>query len=385
MVRRGSTLILLLLALTLAASASASRTPQASQASLFVSTTGSDAGSCTRSAPCASFDRAYAVARPGAIVEVAGGTYTRQTIVPRGPHPAPKVVFRPAPGASVTVPDEFVIAGSQLEFRGMTLKDLEFPKEADHVTIRNVSNHGFWMQGASNISIIGGEVTCGTCAFHPHIAAGGGDNRAPRNILIDGVRFHDWYSAEPGQHTECLQIGAGDGITIRNSVFRNCGTKGGGATANLHISWFGYGPVTRNVLVENNFFYPSGNTYAIQMDDYADVDLRYNSIAGPIIVFDRAGPGTGMDFVGNIMRFSGCSAEQSTAPINWAYNVMEGGTCGRTDRNAASGFVDPNSNLHLRPGAAAIDRGSPASYPKRDIDGQRRPRHGRPDAGADER
>jgi hypothetical protein len=351
---------------------------------LYVSTRGSDAGTCTRQAPCRSFGRAYELARSGSVVRVAAGTYTRQSIPPRPGFDGAPVVFRPASRAAVVVSDEFVIHGSHLELRDMTLKDLEFPSDADHVVIRNVKNHGVWMQGPSNISIIGGEITCGVCAAHPHLDAGGPDNRPPRNILFDHVRFHDWYAAEPGQHTECLQIGAGDRITIRNSVFRNCGTKNGGATANLHISWFGVGPVTKNVLLENNFFYASGNTYAIQMDDYANVDLRYNSIAGPILVFDRAGPGTGMDFVGNIMKFSGCSAESSGVRITWRHNILDGGTCGRTDLNASSGFVNPRTNLHLRGDAAAIDRGDRSANPARDIDGQRRPKHREPDAGADE-
>jgi hypothetical protein len=367
-----------------ATSAQALTTKVTPRTTLYVSTKGSDAASCTRQSPCASFARAYAVAPPGSTVLVSSGSYAHQTVAPRPGFHGPRIVFTAAPRASVTVPDEFVIQGSNVEFRNMTLSDLELPQDAHDVTIRNVVNHGVWMEGAANISVIGGEVSCGVCAFHSHIDAGS-DGRAPRNILFDGVHFHDWYSAEDGQHTECLQIGAGDGITIRNSIFRNCGTRNGGATADLHISWFGVGPVTKNVLVENNFFFPSGNTYAIQMDDYANVDLRYNSIAGPVIIFDRSGPGTSIDFVANIMRYSGCSAESSGIAINWRYNVQDGGTCGPTDRNAPSGFVDPKSNLHLRPGAPAIGHGDPRLYPRRDIDGDRRPRARTPDAGADER
>lgn len=286
----------------------------------------------------------------------------------------------------MTVTGELIVRGSYLELRRMTVRQLELPREADHVTFRRVRNFGFWMQGPSHISFFRGEVTCGVCAFHPHIADGGPpDFRPPRKILFDHVYFHDWH-ATVGQHTECLQILAGDGITIRNSVFRRCATANGGrgATANLHISWLGNGPVTRNVLLRNNFFYRSGNPYAIQLNDFANVDLRYNSIVGPILVFDREGPGTGMDFIGNVMRFSGCTAEGSGVPINWRHNVMAGGRCHRTDRNAPSRFIHPGRNLHLKRTAAAINRGDPRSYPARDIDGQKRPRGSRPDAGADE-
>src|SRR6478672_7407034 len=47
---------------------------------LFVSPNGSPGGSCGHSAPCNNFDRAYHVARPGDVVEVAGGTYPQQNI-----------------------------------------------------------------------------------------------------------------------------------------------------------------------------------------------------------------------------------------------------------------------------------------------------------------
>jgi hypothetical protein len=352
---------------------------------LYLSPAGSDAGRCGRSAPCASFDRAYALARPGAIVNVDGGTYREQIISARTGRSQPNVIFRPTGSQKVLVAALKVFA-SHLEVRSMALNDLELPRDAHHLVFRNVRNRGVFTQGASNITFIGGEVTCTVCDYHSHLDDGGApDYRPPRDIVFDGVYFHDWRSIA-GEHVECLQILAGDRITIRNSVFRNCGTadNGRGATANLHIAWLGNGPMTRNILIENNFFYPSGNAYAIQMDDYANIDLRYNSISGPIMIWDRSGPGTDMDFVGNVMRFGACGAERSGVPINWRYNVLDGGTCGATDRNAPSGFIDPLTNLHLKPNAVAINRGDPKSHPRRDIDGRKRPKGNRADAGAHE-
>jgi hypothetical protein len=273
----------------------------------------------------------------------------------------------------------------------MRLVDLELRREAAHVTLRGIRNNGFWITGASNVTFVGGEVSCGRCAFHPFLSDGGPpDHRPPRAIVFDGVDFHDWHAAEAGQHTECLQILSGDGIVIRNSVFRNCATADGGrgATANLHISWVGRGPKTRNILIENNFFYPSGSHYAVNAGDWINLDFRYNSIAGPVIVGSGWGDGTPVEFVGNVMRMGECQGPRtgtgSHARYVYRHNVIEGGTCGPTDVNAASGFVDPRRNLRLRPGAAAIDRGDPRSHPRRDIDGERRPKGGRPDAGADE-
>ena len=47
-------------------------------ASVFLSPSGSDSSPCTQSAPCQSFDRAYHVAPPGQIVQIAGGSYGGQ-------------------------------------------------------------------------------------------------------------------------------------------------------------------------------------------------------------------------------------------------------------------------------------------------------------------
>jgi hypothetical protein len=319
---------------------------------------------------------------------VAAGSYPGQTINPRRVSRASTadVVFRPARGAKVVVTGTLDANGAHFELRSMTVNQANFPRSADDITFRNVINHGMWMQGPSNISIVGGEISCGFCPYHSHMQNGGGDAAPPRNILFDGVNFHDWHSVS-GEHTECLQILGGDNVTIRNSIFKNCATGNGGrgATGALFIGWLGgNGPVTKNVLIENNFFYPSGNHYAIQMSDLANLDLRYNSIASPVIIFDREGPGTGMDFIGNILRAGSCAAENSRVPINWRYNVIQGGKCHSTDKNAAGGFVDPNKNLHLKRGSAAIDAGDPRRFPKHDIDRQRRPSANRPDAGADE-
>ena len=326
------------------------------------------------------------------MVEIAAGRYGMQTIQFRPGRRGPKVIFQPAPKATVTVTGELTIRATHLELRRMTLNNLELPRDAGNVTLRGIRNHGFWIEGASNITFLGGEVTCGKCPFHPFLTDGGSpDNRPPRKILFDGVYFHDWHASEAGQHTECLQILSGDGVTIRNSVFKNCATADGGrgATANLQISWIGRGPKTRNILVENNFFYPSGSSFAINAGDWINLDFRYNSIAGPIIVGSGWGDGTPVEFVGNVMRFSECQGPRTGSGTSskyiYRYNVLDGGTCGPTDKNAPAGFVDPTKNLRLKPNAAAVNSGDPASHPRRDIDGERRPKGGRPDAGADER
>jgi chitodextrinase len=370
--------------------ASTAACPPPSSAQYFLSPSGLDSSPCSQTQPCKSIDRAYRVASPGSTVELAAGSYPAQTINPDSSKTSSSdVLFRPAEGAAVSI-GNLNVNGSHMELRDMTISQLNFSRSADDDTIRNVVNHGLWMQGSSNISIIGGEVTCGFCDYHSHIQNGGSDSAPPRNILFDGVYFHDWHSVS-GEHTECLQILGGDNVTIRNSTFKNCATGNGGlgATADLHISFYGTGPVTRNILIEDNFFYPSGNMYAIQSGDYTNLDFRYNSIASPVLVGGGWGDGTPVEFVGNVMGFSGCSAPVTgtgpVAPFVWRYNVLSGGSCSSTDVNAPSGFVNSSSDLHLTAGSAAINRGDSSTYPSRDIDGQARPLGAAPDAGADER
>jgi hypothetical protein len=352
-----------------------------------MSPSGSDANPCTQAQPCRTFGRAYRVATPGTVVELAAGSYAGETVNPDATKTSSTdVLFRPASGAQVAFTGSLHVHASHFEFRDLTVNQVEFYREADDITFRNVVTRGVWMWGPSNISFLGGEITCGFCAYHPILSNGGSDSAPPRNILFDGVDFHDWHSVG-GEHTECLQIGGGDGLTIRNSIFRNCGTGNGGlgATGSIFIGFFGFGgPVTKNVLLENNFIYRSGNPYTVQMSDLQNLDLRYNSIVGSMLIFNRDGPGTGMDFVGNIVGYNGCSAESNGVPINWRHNVMQGGTCGPGDRNAPAGFVASTSNLHLAPGSAAINAGDPGSYPGRDLDGQTRPLGAAPDAGANE-
>ena len=61
---------------------------------LYVSPMGSDFGACGASAPCASLNRAYQLAGPGALVRVASGIYPTQTILRHAqPKGGPRVTF----------------------------------------------------------------------------------------------------------------------------------------------------------------------------------------------------------------------------------------------------------------------------------------------------
>jgi hypothetical protein len=357
---------------------------------LFVSATGSPGSRCTQSSPCGSFQRAYELAKSGQVVEVAAGTYPEQEL--EGTRSEPKVVFRPSPDATVNV-DFFNVYADHVEVRDFKGGGFNTYAEVDGFTARNLDISIFGIYGSSNVSIIGGDIgpsyrngPNGQSTYVSYITYGANGTQAPRNILIDGAYIHDYRRSSPDEHLECLHIPGGDGITIRNSRFRRCDVF------NIFFTkWAGPDP-PKNVLIENNFFdkptldggYGVCCTYyAVHFSDamerFENITLRYNSAANAEFSVGQ-GPKTNVRFIANVGVRGSCPND-----IVFSYNVWDGRRCGRTDRRERNPFVDPaSSNLHLRPGSAAINAGDPKVFPRRDIDGQRRPLGKRPDAGADE-
>jgi hypothetical protein len=355
--------------------------PLVQSASVFVATTGVDSGRCTRAAPCASFDQAYHVARPGAVIEVAAGTYPDQHLSPDlTKNSSGKVVFRPAPGGSVTTGAVDVDGASHLEFRGMFFNGANANEGSEDVTFRNIRSTSLYITSAVGISVIRGSYGPDTDYDNGQIRAACPTCPPSRNVLIDGALFHDAVLS-PGSdaHVECLQVGDVDGLVIRNSRFVNCETH------NVFISPWWSGAV-RNVLLINNFggkvrtgYY--GFRIAAGNEICENVSFKYNSATTAFLI--QCGTiVNGVSFIANVGPYAQWTCY---AGMTFLYNVWDGARCGPTDRKARSGFVDPERfDLHLRRGSAAINHGDPADYPRRDIDGQRRPVGPRPDAGADE-
>jgi hypothetical protein len=348
-------------------------------AQVHISPAGSDSNPCSAAAPCRSFDRAYRAAAPGQAVEAAPGSYGSQAIRADGSKTSGSdVVFRPAAGGGVSV-GTLNVDGSHVSFENMSMSAWAVREGAADVTFRNVRAGLIFITSARDVSVLGGEVGPADSSDPQIKAANTSGAAVPTNILIDGVDFHDFTRRQdPNAHVECLQFGAGENVTIRNSRFRNCETQG------LFIrSWGGTARI-RNFVIENNFFdRTTVGYYPLRVSTmagvtYDNIKIRYNSGLQSFIV--DPGSATNVEWVGN---FAPREQSMCTSSQTFRYNVWDDADCSATDKKAAGGFLAPLvTDLHLLPTSPAVGAGDPNDHPATDIDGH--PRGDDPDAGADE-
>jgi hypothetical protein len=316
---------------------------------VYLSPAGSDSNSCTRERPCLSFGRVWNDSTAGQVVEVAAGTYGRQELGPYllGAARAP-VVFRPAPGARVTV-GEVIVKGSHLEFRDMRFGGWSTSAEARNVTFRRITSKNLFIWSSTNIRVLGGSVGPGQgLDYDPQLTTASGSRHPPTNILIDGVRFHDWWRpAGSDFHTECLQVGSGVNVVIRNSRFERCSTH------DIFIrSWGdtngGAHPIRGWLIEKNRFGATLDGYFALQLAEGAtpgqpceNVLIRNNSSRQSMHIACPAGGAKGVRIESNIlpeMRSYACGLGGS----RWDYNVYRVGTrCGAHDRVDAGAYDGP--------------------------------------------
>jgi hypothetical protein len=321
---------------------------------------GSDANPCTADAPCLSFDRAYHAARPGQEVEVAAGRYADQKLFyDPTKTAAAHVVFRPARGARVVVggitigPDRYTAGASHLTIRDMTLAGWTVegcgspggsapcasgPESGgDDVTfLRDIVRGGVFVNSATNVSMIGGSVGPGL-NYHPDVQNSYLMAKRPRNVLFDGVLFHDWTrNSTPCDssglcHVECLQISSGDYITVRNSTFRHCDIFDMHVDAG--VSW-GTGFPT-HVTIEGNHFGPSTDGagervyYGLSVYGGTHVLVRNNTWVQPPRFPPQKNPAADFRVVGNRGPYDGRACDRR---IQYVQNRFAGVRCGSSDR-----------------------------------------------------
>jgi hypothetical protein len=266
-----------------------------------------------------------------------------------------------------------------MEFRNLTVRSSTYNREgSDDIAYVGVHMRTFLMRGASNISYIRSNVGPNSNADEMNwISAPYQSSTPSRNILFDGTLIHDFVKHNDGAHIDCIGIDDVDGLTIRNSVFRNC----------EHFALlFGTDASTnrgaRNVLLENNFLDCCVSGY---------YSIGFGQVDGPMMVRHNStnkpfgwlgGPVHGVTIDSNVLANN---SESNCDKAKWSYNVVrDGSPCSGNGKIAEPGFRNSAAaDFHLVPGAAAIDAGNPAALPARDIDGQSRTGN-RADAGADE-
>lgn len=377
-------------------------------ASLYLSAAGSDSAACSASAPCKSLNRAYQVASPGDIVELAAGSYGNQTIQQdAGLTSSEDVVFRPAPGASVTL-GTVTVNASHVTLEGMNATDLNaevtdpYRYPVSDITFRNMDARNFMVMSASDVNVIGGDYGPASDCGGPY----GGSNNSirrfaengapnPANILIEGVKIHDITSYNLTQcHMEGLAIFAGNGVTVRNSKFW------GDSVYDIFLQ-SNSGPVS-NLLIENNWLAASvgqggsgsGSSslaFSGSSSDFANSTIRNNSVNGYISFDDNGVNPAYVNFkaVGNIGQplYGACSLRG----VIYRYNVWKGMACGTGDVNLSGAYPYVNAangqamDYHLTGGVAKdLVPASEESNPTTDIDGEPRLQGSKIDAGSDE-
>lgn len=356
-----------------------------SVATLRVSPSGSDSAPCTTAQPCKSFDRAYRVAAAGETIQVAG-TFGSQTIRPDpGKSSTSKVIFEPAPGASGTINGSLEIEASDIEIADIDVSQWSARRGAANLTFRRVdTTRQSNIASADSVSVIGGDIGPVADADGIQVKPQSSGDPTPRNILIDGVRFHDiTRSSGSDAHADCIQVGGAIDITIRNSTFERCHNR------DILFGTFN-GGVMSGALIENNWLAPtSGSSIAVQAEEAVGMTFRYNSIGsqGVAIGTNPKGGARNNRLIANVGNLDPGTngGGRCSAAATFEYNVWENADCSGTDVRAASGFQNESGlDYRLRPGAAAIGRGKPGEFPTTDIFGAPRGLTGEADAGAHE-
>ena len=256
-------------------------------------------------------------------------------------------------------------------------------------TFRDVHAQLLYIFGTRDVSVLGGDYGPSSDAYS-FISATAPGATVPTNILIDGVRFHDFTRSSNTQHTECLHAVSVQGFTVRNSHFERCAVMDLFLTSNPNSS-----QPFRNVVIENNFFGKtiSGGYYSVFFDQrvgFQGVQFRNNSLAQTPIF--ESGSNNYSNFVvsGNLgEQFNYMCNSQASYSFNvWYSASTNAAKCGASDlalnSTADPGWVDKtNVDLHLTAGSTAVDHGG-GSCPGSDIDLDARPRGSACDAGADE-
>jgi hypothetical protein len=270
---------------------------------------------------------------------VGAGRYGAQELpASEAPRTGPHVTFAPAAGARVAV-GELVVAGDHVTFRDMRVGGWTATEQASDVTFEDLEvRGGIFVTGARRIRMHGGSVGPGV-DYSSEIKAAVEGGRAPSDILIDGVRFHDWTRSDPEAHVDCLHVMAAEGLTVRNSEFSNCE-----AFAVLLSGYGGASTPTRIRIEHNRFSCCRSGFYALALGDgqqWRDVQILENvSNESFTLGIDTTDADAGVVFARNVL--PQVNPLLCDLPgVRWQENVVASGKpCGTDDVVAPDRFAD---------------------------------------------
>jgi hypothetical protein len=398
---------------------------------VFVSPNGSDSRSCkSPRTACASFDRAYRVARPGQVVRVAAGSYPGQTIRGVSGRRGPRIAFRPASrarvvlggltfsGADYVTVERMQTRVKQSEPGAGNREGIFVGPGSHHIRLARMVAGSISTWKADHVLVRGGRYGPCHAVWNASNVCDNNKIDVSTNVTIRGAVFHDFrfdQSCFGGDcHWECMYVNGGRNVTIKRSKFYNC------ALYDIFVTLSGDDARSmghRRLRIQGNWFDTpwteerSGGARARATavslawcpnspNGYRDVFLRFNSFQRNTgIDFDNTGGSCvfeGVRVIGNMMG----NASPCDSRIRYAYNLLSRalrrGRCSRTEQIGGNRLPYAKQasgrglNFHLRRGArTAADNRVPRSVyggcSGRDIDAQRRPLQRRCDIGADER
>jgi hypothetical protein len=185
-----------------------------------VTPNGSDSNPCTKSKPCATFERAYEVAHLGDRVSIAAGTYPGQLIDQGAKSATGWVTFEAQPGAVLT--DELRLNGvNDLRFVGLVRSD-DYTEYSHRVQFIGGSEQSFYIRSSIHVLYRGvkvGNLHDGTSPTIGALAA----NKPSRYITLDHVVFHGIDRRDnPSGHVQCLFLQESDHVSIIHTAFKRC-------------------------------------------------------------------------------------------------------------------------------------------------------------------
>jgi hypothetical protein len=376
---------------------------------------------------CASFQKTYALAQLGDVVgmDSAHGAYGASgdsLIVDNGAYhwvsSSAYITWQPesgrvqvgSGGTATSAPTRFVLAGARhVHFKNVDFSEWYFGDNDGSWNSAAQVTQDVWMEntttGVLNFhSLVRFKMTGGTvgrglgCGSGPPwaacaaaLAAGGGrwvtlcsdcenqivtrygDTLGNKDVLFDGVAFHDvssWTGAG-SQHTACLKVQATDGFTLRNSKFWNCDSQTLMLTYDTTQTGTAWPVNNVNVLIENNWFNRPSNASATVACACTTLDvggapvpflngaaiynwvLRNNTIAGQLHWGNNssaprvATPSRNIQIVGNLIEKENCtgSVDSETAPDHVLHtrNLYATSKCGGRDNRSLKTFAVRNA------------------------------------------